>query len=103
MVVVTAVHVVVMPEHVEAFVAATLDNHRNSVQEPGNLRFDVLRSASQPDRFLLHEVYETQEAADAHKRTAHYLRWREAVAGMMAEPRVGVPYTVLAPLDPADW
>ncbi len=103
MVVVTGVHVVVKPEFVEAFAEATLENHRNSVQEPGNLRFDVLRSAADPTRFLLYEVYESQAAADAHKLTAHYLRWRETVAEMMAEPRVGVPYTVLAPLDPADW
>lgn len=103
MIVVTAVNVVVKPEFAEAFIHATLDNHRHSVQEPGNLRFDVLRSPRDPERFLLYEVYESQAAADAHKQTGHYLRWREAVAEMMAQPREGVPWTVLAPTNPADW
>ena len=103
MVVVTAVHVKVKPESVDDFVEATLENHRSSVEEPGNLRFDVLASAQAPGEFMLYEVYATQADADAHKQTAHYLRWREVVAPMMAEPRVGVPYTPLAPAESADW
>lgn len=103
MVVVTGVDVVVKPEHVEAFIDATLENHRNSVQEPGNLRFDVLRSQEEPERFLLYEVYDSPESAAAHKQTPHYLRWRDVVADMMAQPRHGVPYTALAPTDQAGW
>lgn len=103
MVVVTGVDVVVKQQHLEAFIDATLENHRNSVREPGNLRFDVLRSQEEPERFLLYEVYDSPESAAAHKQTPHYLRWRDAVAGMMAQPRHGVPYTALAPTDRADW
>lgn len=103
MAVVTAVYISVKPEGAEAFIEATLDNHRHSVREPGNLRFDVLRSVHEPERFLLYEVYASDEAAAAHKKTDHYLRWRDTVADLMAEPRVGVPYEPLAPADPADW
>lgn len=103
MVVVTAVHVMVNAASVEAFAEATLDNHRHSVKEPGNLRFDVLRSVENPTEFLLYEVYASQADADAHKQTDHYLRWRETVAPMMARPRVGVGYTPLAPADAAGW
>ena len=103
MVVVTAVHVMVNEGSVEAFAEATLDNHRNSVKEPGNLRFDVLHSVENPNEFLLYEVYASQADADAHKKTDHYLRWRETVAPMMARPRVGVGYTPLAPADAAGW
>lgn len=103
MAVVTAVYVTVKPEGVDAFIDATLENHRQSVREPGNLRFDVLRSDHEPERFLLYEVYASPEAAAAHKTTAHYLTWRDAVADLMAEARVGVPYSPLAPVDPADW
>ncbi len=95
--IVTCVHVVVKPEHVEEFVQATRINHENSVMEPNNLRFDVLQSNADPTKFLLYEAYENEEGARAHKRTEHYMAWREAVEPWMAKPRVGVPYTGIAP------
>jgi autoinducer 2-degrading protein len=96
-VVVTCVHVHVKPAHVQDFIRATLANHRGSVQESGNLRFDVLQSRDDPTRFLLYEAYASEEAAAAHKSTAHYLAWREAVADWISEPRQGVAYLGLAP------
>lgn len=94
---VTLVHVRVKPEHVEAFIEATRANHEASVNEPGNLRFDVLRSSADPTRFVLYEAYAGPEHAKAHKTTAHYLAWRETVADWMAAPREGVPYEGLFP------
>ncbi len=47
------VHVHVKPECVEAFRAATLENARNSVQEPGIARFDVIQQRDDPERFIL--------------------------------------------------
>jgi (4S)-4-hydroxy-5-phosphonooxypentane-2,3-dione isomerase len=100
---VACVYVHVQPEQREAFVTATLENARNTVQEPGNLRFDVIQQADDPDRFLLYEVYQDQAAADAHKATTHYARWRDTVAPWMAEPRRGVKHTPLFPDDPRAW
>jgi autoinducer 2-degrading protein len=93
------VFVHVKPEFVTAFMAAALDNAQNSVQEPGVARFDVLQESENPARFVLVEVYRDPEAAAAHKTTAHYAHWRDAVAEMMAEPRLGVKYTNLFPGD----
>jgi autoinducer 2-degrading protein len=93
----TLVHVRVKPEHRREFIAATFDNHRASVREPGNLRFDVLQSADDPARFILYEAYASAEAATAHKQTAHYLSWRDAVAPWMAEPRRGESFDMLFP------
>ncbi len=93
---VTLVHVHVKPEHVEAFVEATRANHEASIREPGNLRFDVLRSPDDPERFLIYELYRDAESAAAHKDTAHYLAWRDLVADWMAEPRTGVRYEAVA-------
>ena len=53
--VVTVVHVRVVRGSAEVFVAATLENHRHSIEEPGNLRFDVLASVDDPEAFLLYE------------------------------------------------
>ena len=94
---VTLVHVRVKPEHVNEFIAATRDNHLASVEEPGNCRFDVLQSLDEPTQFMLYEAYANEADALAHKQTEHYLRWRDAVAEWMAEPRQGVRYHGLYP------
>ena len=94
---VTLVHVHVKPEHLAEFIEATRANHLASVREPGNLRFDVLQSAEDETRFVLYEAYRDEAAAKAHKETAHYAAWRDAVANWMAEPRLGVRYDGLFP------
>ena len=94
---VTLVYVHVKPEAVAAFIAATRANHEASVQEVGNRRFDILQDPADPVRFLLYEAYADAADAAAHKHTAHYSAWRDAVAEMMAEPRRGVSYTGLFP------
>ena len=94
------VYVHVKPESVEAFKEASLENARNSVQEPGIARFDVIQQQDDPTRFMLIEVYRTPEDPAKHKETAHYKRWRETVADMMAEPRHSLKYDNLFPDDP---
>ncbi len=94
---VTLVHVVVKPDAIDAFITATRANHEASVREPGNHRFDVLQSPDDPARFVLYEAYASADAAAAHKQTAHYAQWRDAVAPIMAEPRQGVPMHGLFP------
>jgi len=93
------VDVHVKPENVDAFIAATLENARNSVQEPGIARFDVIQDQADPAHFVLVEVYRTVEDTARHKETAHYAAWRDAVAPMMAVPRTSVKYTNLFPAD----
>lgn len=94
---VTLVHVHVQPERLNEFEAATRANHQASIREPGNVRFDVLRSVEDPTRYVLYEWYVDEDAAKAHKATAHYDAWRDAVADWLAEPRYGVRYTGLLP------
>jgi len=91
------VQVKVKPESVESFRQATVENARNSVMEPGIARFDVIQQSDDPTRFVLVEVYRTEEAPARHKETAHYLKWRDEVAGMIAEPRTSVKYRNLFP------
>jgi quinol monooxygenase YgiN len=93
------VHVHVKPEFVEAFKQATVENAGNSVREPGIARFDVIQQADDPTRFILVEVYRSQEATVKHKETAHYAKWRDTVADMMAEPRTSVKFGNIFPED----
>jgi len=81
------------------FIPLTLENARSSRGEPGIARFDFLQMQDEPTRFMLVEVYRQPKDAVKHKETAHYLIWRDAVADMMAEPRLGVKYTNLFPGD----
>ncbi|MBI5384872.1 MAG: antibiotic biosynthesis monooxygenase [Verrucomicrobia bacterium] len=93
------VQVRVKPESVEAFRQATIENARRSIQEPGIARFDVVQQQDDPTRFVLVEAYRSVEATVAHKETAHYAKWREAVAPMMAEPRSSVKFSNVFPPD----
>ncbi len=93
------VFVHVKPEYVEAFKAATVENAQHSIQEPGIARFDVIQQRDDPARFVLVEVYRSDTAPAAHKETAHYQKWRDAVAEMMAEPRSSIKYANVSPGD----
>lgn len=91
------VFVHVRPQHVDAFIAATLANARASLLEPGVVRFDVARQDDDPTQFLLIEIYRTADDPARHKATAHYAKWRDAVEPMMAEPRRSTRYHALLP------
>lgn len=93
------VHVRVKPECVEAFKTATIDNAGSSVREPGIARFDVIQQNDDPTRFILLEIYRDIQAPARHRDTGHYQKWRDAVAGMMAEPRISYKYSNTFPGD----
>jgi (4S)-4-hydroxy-5-phosphonooxypentane-2,3-dione isomerase len=89
----TCVDVYVVTDHIDDFIVAIRKNHLGSVQEPENLRFDILQDPDDPSH---------REGVAAHKETAHYLEWRETVADWMAAPRKGTPYTILFPESQSD-
>lgn len=92
------VYVSVLPGDVDSFLSASLANASASVNEPGIIRFDVLRQTDDPTQFLLVEIYRSQEAAVAHKETQHYKTWRETVEPMMAAPRRATRYQLCSPV-----
>ena len=83
-------------EAVESFIDASRANAAASLEEPGVARFDVVQAVDDPTRFVLVEAYRSDEAAAAHKETAHYATWRDAVAPMMAETRSSTRYRAIA-------
>lgn len=95
--IVTIVHVWVKPEHIAEFIRATRENHEHSIEEPGNLRFDILQDSADESKFVLYEAYRSENAVAAHKETEHYKRWRDTVANWMAKPREGVKHKLLFP------
>ena len=93
------VFVHVKEECVDAFKAATLENARNSVNEPGIARFDVVQQLDDPTRFVLVEAYRTPDDPARHKETDHYQKWRDTVEDMMAEPRSSTKLSNVYPDD----
>jgi (4S)-4-hydroxy-5-phosphonooxypentane-2,3-dione isomerase len=99
---VVIVHAHVKPELVEDFKLATLDNAINSIKEAGIARFDVYQQRDDPTRFSLIEVYRSEDGPASHRATSHYVRWRDTVEVMMAEPRARVTYNNIFPAD-SEW
>ncbi|MBB6173839.1 autoinducer 2-degrading protein [Nocardiopsis mwathae] len=57
----------VPPSKREDFVAAGLFDAEGSLaNEPGTLRFEVIRDENNPNRFYLDEVYTSREAFEEH-------------------------------------
>ena len=99
---VAIIHVHVKLEFIELFKAITQDNASNSIKEPGVARFDVYQQSDDPARFMLVEIYKSEQAPERHRETAHYARWRDKSAEMMAEPRSRVTYDIIYP-PMAEW
>ena len=95
------VHAQVKPEFVEAFREAIVENAQHSINEPGVARFDILQQQGDPTHFVFVEAYRTQQAVEAHRKSAHYLKWIDAVEkeNMLAEPRTRTFYTNVFPGD----
>lgn len=96
-----AVHVdiQVKPDRIDAFIDATRENAEHSILEPGIARFDFVQDRESAAHFVLVEVYKTADAPAAHKETAHYAKWRDTVADMMAVPRSSTKFETLCPQD----
>ena len=97
------VHVRVLPDRLDDFLAATVLNAHASLGEPGVLRFDVITEDADPAHVVLVEIYRDEDASIAHKATPHYLAWRDTVAGMMAEPRSSRVFSAVVPAEPERW
>lgn len=101
--IVTCVHVTVKEEHINDFTEAIKENYDGTIKEPGNLRFDVLQNTEDRAKFMIYEVFRSEADVVYHKTTPHYLKWRDAVADWMAEPRKGIRYDVITPKDETKW
>jgi len=99
----TCVYIHVKPGTADAFIEATIENHRETRKEPGNIRFDFIRQEEHPDKFMLFEVFESEKAVADHKNTSHYLKWRDSVQEFMAEPRYGIKHKIIAPVERERW
>ena len=62
------------------FLAACIeDSIRSVTDEAGCSCFDVLTTPDEPDTVILHEVYDSPAAFDAHQATPHFKAFSNAV------------------------
>lgn len=95
------VYLTVKPDHLDAFLAATLDNASNSRKEPEVVRFDIIQEVDDPTRFTFIEIYKTPNGLAAHREAPHYLAWAAKVPDMLVEPRSRTIYRNVDPPDSA--
>jgi (4S)-4-hydroxy-5-phosphonooxypentane-2,3-dione isomerase len=93
------VYLRVKTDRLDQFLAETLENARNSRKEPGIVRFDLIQEIEDPSRFALFELYRDQQAIEAHRITAHYTKWREAVPPLLVTERTR---TIYRPIEPTE-
>ena len=70
--------------------------------EPGCLRFNVLRDDKDPNVYYFFEVYKDEAALEAHRKAPHYAVWR-AAADTLDGPTEPVRCTTVFPADRGYW
>ena len=77
----------VKPDMVDQFLETIGETSRASRRdEPGCLRFDVVRDNDDPHHYLFYEVYRDADAFAAHRDSDHYAQWREAADEVLSDP-----------------
>jgi autoinducer 2-degrading protein len=68
----------VKPEFRDAFIEVGKMDARGSTEtEPGCARFDFLQEDKDPNTFYFYEVYDNDDAFQAHTKTDHFSKYRE--------------------------
>lgn len=76
------------PEQVEEVRTLLVHHSAVSEKESGCLTFDVHQDLEDPTRFALYEVYTSQDAFEAHRRTPHFqTNIEQTLAPMLVERR----------------
>jgi autoinducer 2-degrading protein len=79
------VEVNVKPERLNDFLALIkYDAEHSEGDEPGCLRFDVLRDTEDPHKFFYYEVYKDAAARAAHRETPHFKKYAAESADMLS-------------------
>ncbi|WP_174801287.1 antibiotic biosynthesis monooxygenase [Martelella limonii] len=86
------VSIAVKEGHAAEFIEAFRINYEGTRKEPGNVRFDVLRDPEDDNSFLIYEVFTSEEAVDAHRKTEHYQECVRRIDPILAGPRTKTFY-----------
>jgi quinol monooxygenase YgiN len=79
-------HVDVTPNYAEPGTKLLQQFAMESRKDPGVVRFEVLKQDSRGNHFTVVEVWQTQQAFDAHSSAAHTKAFREKLGPMLGSP-----------------
>ena len=65
----------IVPDRVDELIKVIEEDAKGSREEPGCLRFDVLRASE--TRFFFYEAYVDAAAVDTHKAMPHFKLWSD--------------------------
>jgi (4S)-4-hydroxy-5-phosphonooxypentane-2,3-dione isomerase len=83
------VKVRVKPEGRERFLQAIeADALGSERDEPGCIRFNVLRDQQDPNVYYFYEVYRDEAALEAHRAAPHYAIWSAAADTLDGKPEL---------------
>jgi len=76
-------------EHHKDFIEAALEDGRDSTaNEPGTLRFELIKDTEHPNRFYLNEAYQDEAAFEVHRRGPYFNRFFDIVDNFAERPTV---------------
>jgi Uncharacterized conserved protein len=89
----------VKTEHTKEFIEATIENQNNSIKEKGIECFDFLQCKDDPTKFLLYEVYKSEEDVNNHLKTKHFEKWIHTVEKWFSGPRDRANYIPVSQIE----
>ena len=78
------VNIRIKPENVERFMKGVAENARAARKEPGCRQFEVLVDAKDKTRVVLFEVYDDEQAFEAHQATPHFKKYLADAVPLLA-------------------
>jgi quinol monooxygenase YgiN len=82
--------------------AIEIDALGSERDEPGCARFNVLQDTADENVYYFYEVYQDNDAVDAHRAAPHYQAWKNA-AHTLDGPVERVETRSMFPVDPGYW
>lgn len=89
----------VKTEYTKEFIEATIENQNNSIKEKGIESFDFFQCKDEPTKFLLYEVYKSEEDVNEHLKTKHFKKWIYTVEEWFSSPRDRATYIPVAQME----
>ena len=78
------VNIRIKPENVDTFMKKALENAREARKEPGCRQFDVLVDPKDSAKVMLYEVYNDEQAFEAHQQTPHFKKYVAEAVPLLA-------------------
>ena len=98
------VKVRIKPEARDTFLKAIeVDALGSEGDEPGCLRFNVLRDAAEENTYYFYEVYKDEAALEAHRTMPHYATWRAAAEVALDGPSEATRWETVFPKERGYW